>query len=298
MSANFPDSPAAAVLDAGARTLVARGGTGSCGWRWRAAAGLLAASALLAAAPAAAAERNNGSDPTRPRTMLQPLYRYENLPGGAPDSQSTFLLRGQGWLAFAPRWSTSLRLDVPLVLTNAGSSDDPAGRFVFGSGDLLTQLAVIYTIDARWAAAAGSQLTFPSASRAETGAGTYGALPGAVVRCMLPELGAGSFFSPEVLYQFDFGGGAGAAPVRALQIQPTLDVELPRGFFLNLFPSPDIRIDLEGAGRGRLFFPLDVMAGLEVTSRLAAMLEVSVPLVKDYPVYDFKLEARVRWFFD
>jgi hypothetical protein len=254
--------------------------------------------ALAASAPAAPPERNNGSDPTRPRQMLEPLYRFENLPGAAPDSQNTFLVRGQGWASLDEHWSGSLRIDVPLVLTNAESSQNPAGRFVFGSGDVLTQMAVIYTVDDLWAAAVGSQLTFPTASRDDTGSGTWAALPGLVVRRMLPELSDGSFFAPEVLYQVNYGDGAGAAPVRDLQIQPTLDVELPRGFFLNLFPSSDIRIDLEGEGRGRLFFPLDVLAGVMLTPQVATMLEVSVPIVKDYPVYDFKLEARIRWFFD
>jgi hypothetical protein len=163
--------------------------------------------ALAAGASAAPPERNNGTDPTRPRQMLEPLYRFENLPGAAPDSQNTFLVRGQGWASLDEHWSGSLRVDVPLVLTNAESSQNPAGRFVFGSGDVLTQLAVIYTVDDLWAAAAGSQLTFPTASRDDTGSGTYGALPALVVRRMLAELSDGSFFAPEVLYQLDYGGG-------------------------------------------------------------------------------------------
>src|SRR5262249_10118988 len=130
------------------------------------------------------------------------------------------------------------------------------------------------------------------------GSGTYAALPGLFMRRMLPELTAGSFFAPEILYDLSFGNGAGLAPVRDLQLQPTLNVELPRGFFLNLWPSSDIRIDLEGSGRGRLFFPFDALVGAMLHPKLAALLEVSVPIVKDYPVYDFKLEARIRYFFD
>jgi hypothetical protein len=149
---------------------------------------------------------NNGQDPTRPRTQLEVLYEFQNLPGRAPDSESTFTLRAISRVPFDEHWSGSLRIDVPLSLTNAESSENPGGRFTFGLGDLLTQVAGIYTLDDRWAFAAGSQFTFSTASLSTTGTGKYVALPGAVFRYMLPELSPGSFASPEVLYQFDMGG--------------------------------------------------------------------------------------------
>jgi hypothetical protein len=64
-----------------------------------------------------------------------------------------------------------------------------------------------------------------------------------------------------------------------------------------VFPSTDIRIKLGAAGGGRLFLLFDVLGGIMVTPWLVTTLEVSVPLVKQYPVYDFKLEARVGYFF-
>jgi hypothetical protein len=254
---------------------------------------------LVAVPPSVRAERNNGTDPTRPRTQLLTLYDFVNLPGPAPDSSNTFTFRAIQKLALDDHWSGSLRVDVPLVLTNAESADNPDGRFVFGSGNLLTQVAAIYTPNERWAFAAGSEVTFPTASRETTGSATYTALPGAVFRCMLPELSAGSFVAPEMLYAFDVGGDPDGSHVSELQLQPTLDWELPRGVFLQLFPSSDIRINLgKPQGSGRLFFPFDVLAGIMVTPRLLASLEASIPIVKDYPVYDFKLEATVGYFFD
>lgn len=240
---------------------------------------------------AAPPERNNGTDPTRPRRTLTPLYRFQNLPGGAPDSSSTFIVRGVERIPVTERWSGSLRLDVPMVLTNAGG-----GGFVFGSSNVLVQPAAIYTIDPSWAVAVGSQVLFPTASRAATGSAAYTARPGVVVRRMLPAIGDGSFFAPEILYSFDFGGGSDGDRGRQLQFQPTLDWELPRGFFLNLFPSADIRIDLDDGGK--LFLPFDVLAGVAITRWLVATVEVSVPLVKDFPLYDFKTEAQIRLFFD
>jgi len=249
---------------------------------------------LACAARAEPPEPNNGSDPTRPRATLTPLYRFENMPGAAPDSRSTFLLRGVARIPFAARWLASLRLDVPVVLTNVPASGEGDG-FVFGSSNVLTQVAAVHTIDRAWAVAAGSQMQFPTASRAATGSAAYTARPGVAVRRMLPVLGDGSFFAPQIFYAFDFGGGSDGDRRQELRVQPTLDVELPRGFFLNLFPSPDVRIDLDGSGA---FFPFDVLAGVQLTSWLFATIEVSVPLVDTFPVYDFKTEAQLRVFFD
>ena len=36
------------------------------------------------------------------------------------------------------------------------------------------------------------------------------------------------------------------------------------------------------------------MFGLKLTRAWVGSLEVSVPIVKDYPVYDFKTEARIH----
>ena len=39
------------------------------------------------------------------------------------------------------------------------------------------------------------------------------------------------------------------------------------------------------------------MVGKRLTRSIVASLEIGVPIVKDYEVYDFKLEARVGFFF-
>jgi hypothetical protein len=66
---------------------------------------------------------------------------------------------------------------------------------------------------------------------------------------------------------------------------------------LTLYPSYDVRINY-GAPRagqtGRLFLPFDALIGVKMTDNIQVSLEVGVPIIKDYPVYDFKTEARVR----
>ena len=39
--------------------------------------------------------------------------------------------------------------------------------------------------------------------------------------------------------------------------------------------------------------PFDDAIGRDVTDNLVISLEISVPIIKDYPVYNFKTEARI-----
>jgi hypothetical protein len=61
-------------------------------------------------------------------------------------------------------------------------------------------------------------------------------------------------------------------------------------------PSNDIRINYRqpvSGQTGRLFLPFDAAIGRKATESLALSLEASVPIAKDYPVYNFKTEFKV-----
>jgi hypothetical protein len=80
------------------------------------------------------------------------------------------------------------------------------------------------------------------------------------------------------------------------QIARTLNIGLPDHWFMNFHPSNDIRINFGDPMSGqtrRLFLPLDVSVGRKVTDSLIISLEAGVPIVKDYPVYNFKTELRM-----
>jgi hypothetical protein len=69
---------------------------------------------------------------------------------------------------------------------------------------------------------------------------------------------------------------------------------------VNLYPSSDIRYNFAAkrpGDSGRWFLPFNFMVGKMVTRSIVASIEIGVPLVDDYQVYDFKLEARVGFFF-
>jgi hypothetical protein len=74
-----------------------------------------------------------------------------------------------------------------------------------------------------------------------------------------------------------------------------LNIALPNNWFLTLYPNPDIRINFGDpitGQTGRLFLPVDFMVGRTLTRDITLSLEVSIPVIKDYPVYDFKTVTR------
>jgi hypothetical protein len=130
----------------------------------------------------------------------------------------------------------------------------------------------------------------------EAGSGKWQIMPGFGVRYSFLEIGPETYFVPSVRYAMSFGGDPTRRYISQPQIAPTLNVGLPDHWFVTLYPSNDIRINYGDAvpgQTGRLFLPFDAAVGRKLTESLALTLEVSVPLIKDYPVYNFKSELRI-----
>jgi hypothetical protein len=85
-----------------------------------------------------------------------------------------------------------------------------------------------------------------------------------------------------------------------LQFAPMINIGLPDRWSVTFFPSPDIRVNFGDpitGQTGRWFIPFDIRVGKKLSDTIALSLEVGVPLLKDYPVYDFKTQLRlnVNW---
>lgn len=122
-------------------------------------------------------------------------------------------------------------------------------------------------------------------------------MPGFAVRYMLFEWGPNSYFVPTMRYAMSVPGKPQARRISEPQIAATLNIDLPGPWFLTLYPSNDIRINFGDpiAGQtGRLFLPFDALIGVRLTDMMQLSFEASVPIVKSYPVYDFKAETRLR----
>jgi hypothetical protein len=244
---------------------------------------------------------NNGEDFTRPEGLFQVRYLYQTALGSGAAKGTTrevtsdnMIARADFQFALAPQWRIAFRTDLPYDAKNPISSDNPRGNYIHGAGDADVQSAILYEFDARWAAGLGARLIAPTGDDNLT-SGKWQAMPIGGFRYMLPEISKGSYFAALARYDVSFAGDPTKKNISNLQFAPELNVSLPDHWFTTFYPSPDIRVnygDPITGQTGRLFLPFDVMLGRNLTKDTIASIEVSVPIIKDYPVYSFKTEAR------
>ena len=241
---------------------------------------------------------NNGQDFTRPLNLVQLRDTYETAPGTPRRvTLDTLTLRADHWFNLASHWQLALRMDLPLVAKNATSVGNPDGDFIYGFGDTYTQAALIRNFDPRWAAAIGLRLIAPTGQDTLT-SDKWRLMPQAAVRSMLPEIASGSYFTALVRFDQSVAGDSSAKTISNLQLAPTLNISLPDRWFITFYPNPDIRVnfgDSVTGQTGRLFLPFDALVGRKLTERWTTSLEVGVPIIRNYPVYDFKTEARLNF---
>ena len=249
------------------------------------------------------AVENNGEDFTRPENLFQLRYVYLTAPGSGalPGTTRTvtsdlLILRSDLMIDLAPQWQLALRGDLPLAAKDPIVPNNPNGDYYYGLGDADIQAALIRDISTRWAAGAGLRVVAPTGTDNLT-AGTWQALPIIGARVMLPEITTGSFFVALVRYDISFAAAPWAKNISNLQFEPELNINLPDRWFVTFYPSPDIRVnygDPITGQTGRLFLPADVLVGRNLTEDIVVSLEVGVPIVNQYPVYDFKTVARLN----
>jgi hypothetical protein len=236
---------------------------------------------------------NNGEDFTRPPPQFDFRYQFEEK--AADVWQDSFILRVNWPFPLGDGWKIGTRFDAPLVLTNKSSSDNPGGNATVGLGDVLLQIALIDEFSKRWAAGLGPRLTLPTASQDQFGSGRIQLGPIGGVRYSLPEISDGSFVELVARYEGDIGGQPGRTHISRLRWSPTLNLNLPQSWYVTFFPSQDIAVNY--MDRGKWFFPLDFLIGKRLSKKTLVSLEASVPLVKEYNLYEFKLEARFAFTF-
>jgi hypothetical protein len=249
---------------------------------------------------------NPGDDFIRPLNLFQIFYEYETAPGSGSEpgttrrlTTDTLKLRADHRIDLAPQWALGLRADLPFLAKNPISSNNPEGNYLIGVGDADFQAALPHEFDTRWAAGFGARLTAPTGGDT-IGSGKWQIMPGFAVRYALSELSSNSYLEPFLRYNVSFAGDPSKKNISNLQFAPTLHLSLPDHWFVTFYPSADIRVnygDPITGQTGRLFLPFDVGIGRKLTKDLVLSLEVGVPIVKDYPVYDFKTEVRLNMLF-
>lgn len=268
-------------------------------------AGLLVAGVMLTpsigvAQDASAQASNTGDDFDKPpANLFQLMYGYRTAPGqgSVPDTTrevttDTLNFRFDHRIDLAPQWDLVFRTDLPLLAKNPLSSENPDGDTLYGVGDLDVQAALIHALDQRWTVGAGARLFAPTGGD-ELSSGKWRIMPGAAVRYALLEINPASYIEPLVRYDVSFAGDPSKRNISSLQIAPTVNIGLPDRWFVTLYPSPDIRVnfgDPVTGQTGRLFLPFDFRVGRKLSDNSTVSLEIGVPIISDYPVYNFKTE--------
>jgi hypothetical protein len=239
--------------------------------------------------------QNNGNDLTRPVNSLELRFRYQQSSGsdGTTEKERAYLLATTR-IELDQWWKLSLLAQAEGENKKTVSTKSPPTENA-GLGDSTFQAVLIRTLGERWAFGFGARMVAPTAQD-DLGTGKWQVMPGFGVRYSILELGSDSYFVPAMRYAVSVAGTPSTRDISELQIAPTLNFDLPGRWFLTLYPSYDIRInygDPISGQTGRLFLPADFAIGQKVSDHVVMSLEVSVPLVKDYPVYDFKTQLRV-----
>jgi hypothetical protein len=253
-------------------------------------------------ASAQAQNANTGDDFFKPPSNLfQMMYQYKTAPGSGSTPGSvrevttdTLNLRMDHSVNLAPQWVLALRTDLPLLAKDPVTSGNPDGDYLSGVGDADVQAVVIHNLDTRWTVGFGARLIAPTGGDT-LGSGKWQIMPAAGVRYALPAINSSSYLEPVVRYDVSFAGDPTKRNISNLQFAPTFNLGLPDRWFITFYPNPDIRINFGDpitGQTGRLFLPLDVRIGRKLSDNAALSLEVGVPIVKDYPVYNLKTEVR------
>jgi hypothetical protein len=243
-----------------------------------------------------AAADYNGLDYTRPQQYASVRLRFQTAssPTTQTDQERIYLQLGTK-IDIPVGWTLGIQGQAPFTnkdVTTFATADTTRND---GLGDSFVQAALSHPIDSHWAYGFGARLVAPTGGDA-LGTGKWQIMPGLGVRYSFLETGPDTYFAPVLRWALSFSGNPAKPTINQPQIAPTLNIGLPQRWFVTLYPSNDIRINTGTAvagQTGQLFLPFDAAVGRDFTDRVSAYLEVSVPIIKDYPVYNFKTELRV-----
>jgi hypothetical protein len=233
----------------------------------------------------------NGEDFTRPQQSVDTRLLYQTSGTTSQTDRETLLLRANWKRQVDNGWRLGLFGQVPVVDKTTFA---PAGvDREFGIGDAAFQAALSHDIDRHWAFGFGARLVAPTGEDS-LGSGKWQIMPGFGVRYLFPE--PDTYFVPVVRYAISFAGDPSRRNISEPQIAPTLNMGLPDRWFVTFYPSNDIRInfgDPISGQTGRLFLPFDAAIGREMKNNWVISLEAAAPIIKDYPVYNFKAGLRI-----
>jgi hypothetical protein len=242
-----------------------------------------------------------GGDITRPQNQLDIRLQYRtSWPPATRTQQERMLLRVTSKLKLDAGWRAGLLGEAPFVdkmtttfdSNNSGNASRSENKF--GVGDAAFQADLAHDIDQNWAFGFGARGVGPSAQDS-LGSGKWQIMPGLRVRYSFADVGPDTNFVPVIRYALSVAGDPTRRNIRQAQISPKLNIGLSERWFITLYPSYDVRINYGPSVPGQTGNPLPPIrwVGREISEGVKLSLEVSVPIIRDFPVYNFKTELRV-----
>lgn len=238
-----------------------------------------------------------------PKNLFQLRYEYLTAPrsGSAPGSIATVTtdqirLRLDHRIDLSQQSLLVLRGDLRVAAKDPIAASNPNGDYLYGLGDTDIQAVYAYNFDSRWAAGFGSRLIAPTGGDT-LGSGKWQVMPIAGFRYRLSEINSDSYFEPYARYDVSVAGDPTKRNISNLQLAPLLTLALPESWLVSFYPSPDIRMNFGDpitGQSGRLFLPFDARVGRKLNDHTAVSFEVGVPIIKDYPVYNFKAQVKLN----
>jgi len=253
-----------------------------------------------------AQDQNPGAAPdvfNPPKNLFQLRYEYLTAPGSGstPGSIGTVTtdqirLRLDHRIDLSQQSLLALRGDFRVAAKDPITASNPSGDYQYGLGDTDIQAIYAYNFDGRWEAGFGSRLIAPTGGDT-LGSGKWQVMPIAGFRYRLSEINSDSYFEPYARYDVSVAGDPTKRNISNLQLAPLLTLALPESWLVSFYPSADIRVnfgDPVTGQSGRLFLPFDARVGRKLNDHTALSFEVGVPIIKDYPVYNFKAQVRLN----
>ncbi|QZA58238.1 hypothetical protein [Candidatus Rhabdochlamydia porcellionis] len=232
-----------------------------------------------------AAEENTGQDFTQPLRRFDVRWKYDQLFGGS--YKNTLIARFEVPCQFENQWKASSRLDIPYAWLNQGSD-----QIENGLDDILFQLLFITSAYGKWTLGFGSQLIFPAATPSSLGSGKYQAVPTFGIKYDLASWMNGAWTALMIRQACSFAGQSNRNSISQVYIQPILNIDLPRMWFL--YFDPEIRFNWI---THKWFVPFNITMGKLITPKIVFSVAYKRAIIHDFPHYRQEVEVRIGFFF-
>lgn len=239
-------------------------------------------------------ESNNGENITRPLTRFDLRLKYQTGVNESVGRAVTLTARTDKKILLMNDWQMSLRADLPYQWFFCDCN--PCHTICAPSthmADSLFQVLFIPPPIKKITFAFGSRFIFPTAGdNLIIGQGKYQILPSFAFSYDLSEWNEGAYWGVLFQHAYDVGGYKSAPYINQTFIQPFLNINLTKKWFVNFSPQIVYNWRIEGWS-----VPFDMMLGVMLTKKIVLSAEYAYAFIDEYQLFRQELELRIGFFF-